>query len=370
MNEAKIINDVKEVLDNNYITYTDSVVETYIDKWHIEKAGIITLLRKHPNWNEEAMAVCFDKDVKRGIGREKYHMYLGSVVDWCSKTPKYQYGDPGERTNIIRNLNRIYDCLSPMQFADEDWVSVFKEMGIQCNSGQKVSRILNKYFTSFFRDKTGEISDDLRSAYNSLFAQLSDAVNPITVKRHTLLSVHPCDFLLMSNGNSWDSCQRLGGGWRAGTLSYMTDKCSMIFYTVVPEYDGNQFWEQPKINRQIYGYHRGTLIQSRLYPDYSDEDLTKQFKTLVQQIIAECLYIKYEAGVWKEGGTAKEYCKTAIGALHYKDYDRDKFNCTTSFIGDGVRKFKVQFGNEVFCLRCGKKHDDKRMFSHNFCRAC
>ena len=45
------------------------------------------------------------------------------------------------------------------------------------------------------------------------------------------LSVHPLDFLSVSqNTYNWRSCHSLDGDYRAGNLSYMTDKCTFICY--------------------------------------------------------------------------------------------------------------------------------------------
>ena len=46
---------------------------------------------------------------------------------------------------------------------------------------------------------------DGSEAYDK-FAKYADSINPIKVKRHTVLSVHPIDYYTMSFGNSWTSC--------------------------------------------------------------------------------------------------------------------------------------------------------------------
>lgn len=95
-----------------------------------------------------------------------------------------------------------------------DTAAILKEScGVTCSVGQKNSRIINAICKRYGLDK--------HPAYNARFAKLADALNPIQIKRTALLSVHPADFLEMSNRkNSWSSCHCLNDGeYHAGTLS-------------------------------------------------------------------------------------------------------------------------------------------------------
>lgn len=111
--------------------------------------------------------------------------------------------------------------------------------------GQKTSRIIGKLCRSF--------GVDGHERYNAVFAQLSDSLNPLQMLKTALLSLHPCDFLEMSNkDNTWTSCHNLeSGSYQAGTLSYMTDDVSMIFFTVDPEVK-DHYYRAPRRSRQMF----------------------------------------------------------------------------------------------------------------------
>ena len=127
----------------------------------------------------------------------------------------------------------------------------YKEM----RSGMKRSRVINTVFKEYpigddhkidatkFTDGHEE-GDRNYLSYNKLFAKAADDTNPLKIKRITVLSVNICDFLLMSNGNSWSSCHFINrsgayqGCYKAGTLSYSNDGTSMCFYTLPETYGG------------------------------------------------------------------------------------------------------------------------------------
>ena len=126
---------------------------------------------------------------------------------------------------------------------------------VHAHDGQKTSRVINKLLAYIGVGKHPE--------YNREFAKYADALNPLKITRHTILSVNPLDYLTMSFGNSWASCHTIDkqnkrnmpnsyqGMYSSGTISYMLDSPSMVFYTVDASYDGNDFWHEPKINRQM-----------------------------------------------------------------------------------------------------------------------
>lgn len=128
---------------------------------------------------------------------------------------------------------------------DEGLLTIIEKYGgITCAPGQKASRIINKLCLHFGLDKftkekmeRGEDGKDKVKTvcpYNAVFARLADSLNPVRIPKTGVLSIHPCDFLEMSNkDDTWHSCHCLAdGSYRAGCPSYMGDEVSMIFFTV------------------------------------------------------------------------------------------------------------------------------------------
>lgn len=87
---------------------------------------------------------------------------------------------------------KYFEGFVPPTFVDEQMQVTLKKYGIKCAVGQKTSRVLNKFFIS--------CGIDTDEDYSKQYGNLSDAINPVNIRRHTLLSVHPCDFLHMSYG--------------------------------------------------------------------------------------------------------------------------------------------------------------------------
>ena len=188
----------------------------------------------------------------------------------------------------------------------------YKEM----RSGMKRSRVVNTVFKEYpigddrkidatkFTDGHEE-GDRNYLSYNKLFAKVADDTNPLKIKRITVLSVNICDFLLMSNGNSWSSCHFINrsgtyqGCYKAGTLSYSNDGTSMCFYTLPETYEGNRWYMEKKITRQLFFYENGLLLQSRLYPKGGDAsgESYGDYRAVVQDIIAKCIE---KPNLWKK----------------------------------------------------------------------
>lgn len=244
---------------------------------------------------------------------------------------------------------------------------------IKAVAGQKVSRIVNKLCKLIGIDK------DLN--YNKEFAKYSDAINPLAIKRHTILSCHPVDYLTMSFGNSWASCHTIdkqnkrnmpndySGCYSSGTLSYMLDESSFVYYTVDKSYEGDEYELQDKINRNMFHIGEDKLIQARVYPQATDGDsgIYKQIREIAQKVIADCLGVP---NMWKNvKGTGE--CGSMIYSYgtHYSDYTNFS-DCNVSYLKgetDEVNRNGIYVGHNPICPNCGMQHDYQEAIE---CRSC
>ena len=172
-----------------------------------------------------------------------------------------------------------------------------------------------------------------------------------------MLSIHPCDFLEMSNrDNTWSSCHCLeGGGYRGGCQSYMGDAVSMIFFTVSDEYT-QDFHTAPRITREIFCYKDNVLLQSRLYPT-DLEDQKTLYRSIVQQAIATCLD---KPNLWslKRGKDTEPYCESAADSNHYPDY---KYGyAVVSLLKGELDHGQMTIGSVARCVCCGGEQKDHR----------
>jgi formylmethanofuran dehydrogenase subunit E len=257
-------------------------------------------------------------------------------------------------TSEIINLFKHYQ----FQFIDTDMKETLKGHSFNVSEGQKVSRILNTIFIKFGFDKLPD--------YNKLYAKIADAFNPLTIKRTSVLSLHPCDYLHMSEGNGWNSCHNLNDGcYIAGTISYMTDKTTAIFYTINDGYQGDEYYNEPKITRNVFCYSDSVLLQSRLYPN-NDEGKKKQYREIVQKIFSDCenlpnLWIK------KDFDEVSRYIKTHDYAMHYTDYTHSDYRANISIRKNHETEYQFIIGSRVYCLMCGDDISNEKSLYCNDC---
>lgn len=239
---------------------------------------------------------------------------------------------------------------------------VKQQSGVPCSVGQKTSRIINAICKNYGLDKHLE--------YNARFARLADSLNPIQVKRTALLSVHPCDYFEMSNqNNSWSSCHCLDGReYHGGTLSYMNDECSMIFYTVDDDVTSD-FYKAPKRTRQVFCYNSGILLQSRLYPQIDDNEARDRYRNIVQRTIADCLELPNLWTLQREHDEVNRWISTHEDALHYCDYEYKCYKPNISLLKDmGISEDRtILVGYTAYCLDCSKPVNETNTTYCNWC---
>lgn len=146
------------------------------------------------------------------------------------------------------------------------------------------------------------------------------------------------------------------GMYSSGTISYMLDSTSMVFYTVDASYDGDEYWSQPKINRQMFHYGEDKLVQSRLYPQSNDGDGTvyEPYRKIVQNIMSIIFDFPNLWTLRKGASAASKYIIT--DGTHYPDY-KHFCNCTLSLVADSHNENMFTVGAKPICINCGNRHE-------------
>ena len=375
-----IVNEIVEELEEREYKYKTSHITTIVNEWFNQKGNLIDLFSKHPLWNPEKFMIQFDMDVERRICTEEIHNF----VRWLQRTAgitydywKHQQQREWYITNFIDKIdNQFFD--ESMQ-TEIDEVNALNEK-FKLRANMKASKAIGKICREEGWDKFPE--------YNQKYAALCDCLSPLKIKRHTVISLNPVDFLLMSNGNSWTSCHYIGdysydsGCYSSGTISYMLDKNSFVFYTVDASYDGTQVEREQKIQRQMFGYKDETLVQLRLYPASNDsgaEQVYADIREIVQKVIADCLE---KPNIWvKSKKNAEDVAELGNCATCYPDWRNGNSGrlCTVSYIKDrtdGEDLPQIIFGEKPICISCGDRHDYENNIScceygyHYVCEHC
>lgn len=319
--------------------FSEHGVKANLDRWFDNKYGLIALLRNHPDWNEEALAILFQFTESRGIVRSVVNQHRNALAAITSNMQMTR----DERNDFQTALNAATDEYSE-SLSEGSAEIIMHRSGVRCVAGQKTTRVIGKLCQKYGVDK--------QTRYNSVSTQLFDALSPKETRKKGLLSVHPCDFLEMSNkDNNWSSCHNLrDGGYQSGCLSYMNDSTTMIFYTVDDNVTDN-YRMAPKRNRQVFCYAEGMLLQSRLYPNIDDEDAKKQYRFMVQGAIASCLGVPDRWTLRKNTNERREFYKTADGSRQYPDYS--SYGIVTTLKGLDAQGHIV-IGEHAYCVCCGQ----------------
>ena len=355
------IERIKEVfmeeLDDRGYEYKQHAIDEIFNEWLSQKQMLINILSKHPNWDAEHFMVHFNEDYSREIDLRKAENF----VDWLEhNTPIHEikYVEEDELFMHTFRLDRTINMLCHCQYISEDYdlteLNKYNE-AFNFRYGMKCTKIMGQICKTYGWDKLPD--------YNKEYAKYCDALSPIKLTRHTCLSVNPIDYLLMSNGNSWKSCHYIGdhpshsGCYSSGTISYMLDQNSMIFYTVGADFCGNYIETEQKIQRQVFGYNDFQLTQSRLYPqsnDYGSNDIYKEIRNTVQKVISDCLE---KPNLWVKRKVFNT--ESGNGSTCYHDWSCGGSLYSTSILKEAVDKDDLDpivFGAMPICITCGNRH--------------
>lgn len=389
--------EMKELFDEYGWDYSDNAIDSIINEWAVNNRALIEAFKKHPNYVKGKFMIAFDADYEREIDRQasrdfsRWLIAQGNICNIpaeikakrdrekeCSMPPYSPIDNfPSELGHFISALH-YYAQRTITENTAYHLNKIAPE--VHAHTGQKTSRVINKLCTYLNYDKVevvesctemvdGELQriNKLVKPYNREFAKYADSLSPMKVKRHTVLSIHPVDFLTMSFGNSWASCHTIdkqnkrgmpysySGEYCSGTMSYMLDGTSMVLYTVSADYDGNVYYTQPKITRQMFHYGEEKLVQSRLYPQGNDgaSDLYTTYRNIVQQIMSEIFEFP---NLWTVGrGTSKASQYIYTRGTHYPDYHYVG-DCTLSRIKGSENEESIVVGHTPICIECGCEH--------------
>lgn len=369
-----LVNSISDLLAEYDYEYTYDALYDIIDEWATKKATLIEAFKKHPNYLDGKFMIAFNHDYERVVdGHVSYRFgcyltHLCSLNEFLEKLPAEI--EQQRRADCCLYLpNDLYDFLDHLSNYAERTISaettaLLNEIcpAIHPHEGEKTSRVINRL--------CAYLGYTEHEDYNREFAKYADSLSPMTIKRHTVLSINPLDYLTMSFGNSWASCHTIDksnrrgmpnayeGQYSSGTMSYMLDPSSMVFYTVDASYDGDEYWYEPKINRQMFHWGEEKLVQGRLYPQDNDSCGTAYtpYRNIVQEIISMVFNHPNLWTVKKGAEAASRYIETH--GTHYKDYCHYE-NCTLSQLKGSENYEDFVVGATPICVECGCRHHEE-----------
>lgn len=368
-----LLDSMVDLLDEYDYAYDRWALNQIIDEWADQKSTLIEAFKKHPNYIDGKFMIAFDCDYEREFNAESVINFI-KYLKQVAEIPTYVANLPEEITQqrikdgaaLLPQEIWHFICYLPEHIKSktlsENTAKILDKIlpQIHPHVGEKASRAINRLCTYLGYDRHPD--------YNREYAKFADGLSPLMIKRHTILSINPLDYLTMSFGNSWASCHTIDkenkrrmpnsyeGQYSSGTMSYMLDGTSMVFYTVDSKYDGDDYWYQPKINRQMFHWGEEKLIQGRLYPQDNDDndEAYAPYRQIVQAIMSTIFDFP---NLWtKTRGTEAASRYIYSKGTHYRDYQHYS-NCTLSVVKNSENEAEITVGARPICIYCGNRHD-------------
>lgn len=375
-------------------TFTEHGVRENVETWFHNKRDQMNLFRKHPYWDEEAKAIVFSQNETRSIDYDAARCALNDILRYVENKlddSRYDAAVMAISNTLYRMHRRGFEQSSVIT---EDFIRIFNEdvyshdlpkpIARMLKVGTKITKFTHKCCT-MWKDSGGKVHNvttlvdehedgdrDYRS-FDKLYAKFADYLSELTIKKITLVSLHFCDFLLMSNGNSWLSChfinshnifhddgdQSYSGCYKQGCLSYALDEPSFILYTLPATYDGDAYYSQPKMTRMCCQYQGGILVTGKCYPDNKDKTITRYRQTL-QMIMSS---VEAVPNLWtfsRNVDRITSLVTTECYSAHYRDYEYSNQKPTISLcknIGIDLDNL-MTIGHSAYCVHCGEELDN------------
>lgn len=378
-----ILRNMENLLSEYNYIYSEDALNTIIDTWAEQKQDLLSAFKRHPNYVENEFCIAFSSDYERTLDSGESCRFSNwiqnSIADVYNNLPEniaeYRCTSetiPWPMYDIITSL-RAYAARTLSEVAVSDFSAAFPMLHF--HKGEKTSRAVNRICDYLGYTKLPE--------YNQKFAKYADSLSPLVIKRHTVLSINPLDYLTMSFGNSWASCHTIdkhnqrgmpdsySGMYSSGTMSYMLDGTSMVFYTTYKNNPAQDYWTQPKINRQMFHWGEEKLIQGRLYPQDNDgnSEAYTPYRNIVQKILSEIFQFPNLWRTTKGTDEAEKYIWSE--GTHYRDYENFD-NCTLSRVLGSENTRCITVGHTPICVECGCSHSEQDTINccHNQCIIC
>ena len=290
------------------------------------------------------------------------------IRQFVDNTVLYRYNNFELARFIDYEKDGFFDNTVPIEYRTESGTIVPKGMK------------LVKAFKYFEKDEI--ILDCLQTAASILIQE-----NKIEGK--FCMSVHPLDFISCSeNQYNWHSCHALDGEYRAGNLSYMVDKTTIICYikgendVILPNFPQSVPWNNKKWRMWLYlADEHNALMAGRQYP-FAIGNVLNYVKNMIFDL---CGYHYYNWSQWHhdiirdyrytDGTDEVVRCNDllVIGGkfiprtelvtdnsnLHYDDLLHSSYY-TPYYCYRTTTRESIHFsvGGEVKCLCCGRYNID------------
>jgi len=262
-----------------------------------------------------------------------------------------------------------------------------KEHTLVLSEGMKLIKAINKVL-SYFNEELEKFEEakELQESYEDFQKQYSILINNNKINSKLTISIHPLDFLTMSNNNSrWSSCMRWdkedAGVYHAGTVEMMNSNNVVCCYLesatpysigVNPATKEELFWNNKRW-RMIAIVTPEIILQGKEYP-FKHKPIVEEILKLISKLAKTNCGWRYKYGLsryndmkyindgytmdnnhlWIANGETTKQNIIMDTNLMYNDYLNNstyEFYCYRNPV---KKNTIINYSGKAICLCCGK----------------
>ncbi len=290
--------------------------EKWLQYWSTEKIKLYKLLN-----NQFILKIPFSynrekRDIERDIDaliyqNDEYGQFVNSIKKIIRNLPQPDdafYND--EFYELVCDIFHIDSLVDNSIHTYINQKVTFKaedaKRELQLQPKGKPVKMLGKIITYFIENNIIKSEEDKKyyaEELENFRIRHSQILNEKVITGNLCLSVHPLDFMTMSDNNTWNSCMnwRNGGCYHVGSVEMLNSNnvvCCYIesskpFY-LTKERNDNYTWNDKKW-RQLFYVTKDIIVSGKSYP-YFNKDITMAALNALRDLAKKNLNWTYEFG--------------------------------------------------------------------------
>ena len=299
---------------------------------------------------------------------DDYEMLVKNVYEGPGFTIPAKYTKDGRplvvnsNCKVVKMLGKIVTALGvemPAWYCSECGAYHIDDRNICCNCAKPMERT---------------------TGYEMFRQAHSQALNQKQIKGNLCLSIHPLDFITMSDNNcGWTSCMSWmdePGDYRLGTIEMMNSPCVIVAYveSKEPMWTPGGDWNSKRW-RQLYIVTREVILGNRQYP-YNSDDLQgvaiRWIRDLMTQIPGYGPYpeetVQLKNDSWNTIRDERIYFDFKCNYMY-----NDVYDLRLAYVADQKidSRYYCNFSGPAVCTGCGEVIELDEVDAHVVqCRAC
>ena len=297
-------------------------IDEWLKYWSVNKIKMYKLLNNQLIYrapfeykkSEEELNIQVSNFVNNSHFPEILRKWLDKHEDVIDYDTNYYIRCCCQRHVLVINENN-----STLKFKLED-----EKKTLQFQKGTKPLRAISRFLTYC---KNLEGVNEVIKAFEEFRLAHSRIFNDNIVKGNLVISIHPLDYMTMSDNNSnWQSCMSWidGGCYHIGTVEMMNSNnvlCCYIensepYYFSKDNKTSEYEWNNKKWRQLVY-FTKDIIVSGKAYP-YANDDISKTLISTIRELARKNLHWTYSFG--PELYQDMKYINTSYSMNRARDY--------------------------------------------------